>query len=375
MINVLHISNTDFLDDSRIQKEVDVLSSFSHFKIFIIGLGLNDNKFNYRFTNFTYFPLDLFIYRFLRLPKIFLFPILMTEFFIVSVYLSFKIRPHVIHCHDTFCLPTAWFIAIIFRCKLIYDAHELESNKNGQNLLFSKISLFFEKLFWYRIDGFITVSKSILNWYNINFSSKKSCILYNSPSISSNLLNYEEKYFHKKFHLNDSDIVFCYLGLFSSGRGIEMYLDYFASANCNFHIVFMGKGFLHDRILDYSNKYSNIHLHPAVKHDLVVQLVQSADWGLCLLENVSLSDFFSLPNKIFEYAFANTRIISSDFPEIDFFVKDKCLGFTCNPDYSSFCNIMDLIKKNEFLLEKKNIYEFSWDYQAIKLKEFYLNII
>lgn len=375
MINVLHITNTNFFEDSRIQKEIDVLTSIPNLHISIIGFDNHIKSSGFCSFNFDYYPLDLFFNKLPNLPKAFTFPFLMLEFFLVSFYQSFKIKPNVIHCHDTFSLPISWFISLIFRCKLIYDAHELESNKNGQGLLFSKITFLIEKLFWYRIDGFITVSNSILNWYIKKFSYKKSCILYNSPHIGKSNLVYKEKYFHEKYDLKNSDIVFCYLGLFSFGRGIDVLLEFFSKTNFNFHIVFIGNGQLDDKILEFSKKYPNIHLHPAVRHDKVVNLVKSADWGLCLLENVSLSDFYSLPNKVFEYAFSNIKIISSNFPEIEFFVKEYNLGYTCNPDINSFSRIMGFIKNNNLQLEKKSIYDYSWDYQEIKLKEFYLNYL
>ena len=36
----------------------------------------------------------------------------------------------------------------------------------------------------------------------------------------------------------------------------------------------------------------------------LTNLIKEADVGLCLVENVSLSDYYCLPNKLFEYAFA-----------------------------------------------------------------------
>ena len=41
----------------------------------------------------------------------------------------FKIKPKIVHCHDTLVLPIGLVVSLIFKSKLIYDAHELESNK------------------------------------------------------------------------------------------------------------------------------------------------------------------------------------------------------------------------------------------------------
>ena len=72
------------------------------------------------------------------------------------------------------------------------------------------------------------------------------------------------------------------------------------------HIVYLGYGSEKTNYLSYQ-KYNNIHIHDAAEHQQVVSLAQSADVGLCLIENISLSDYYCLPNKLFEYIFKYTH--------------------------------------------------------------------
>ena len=51
-------------------------------------------------------------------------------------YLGFKKKPDVVHCHDSICLIAAVLLKRFVGCCLVYDAHELESNRNGQSRLF-----------------------------------------------------------------------------------------------------------------------------------------------------------------------------------------------------------------------------------------------
>ena len=37
---------------------------------------------------------------------------------------------------------------------------------------------------------------------------------------------------------------------------------------------------------------------------------------MCLIQNVSLSDYYCLPNKLFEYCFAEIPVLASNFPDI-----------------------------------------------------------
>ena len=80
-------------------------------------------------------------------------------------------------------------------------------------------------------------------------------------------------------------------------------------------------------------KNSNIHLHKKVPHNQVVNLIKSADVGICIIENVSLSDYYCLPNKLFEYSFAGLRVIGSDFPEISNYILSNKLGEVCKINF------------------------------------------
>ena len=73
-------------------------------------------------------------------------------------------------------------------------------------------------------------------------------------------------------------------------------------------------------------------LAPAVPTDDVVRWAAGADVGLALIQNVSLSYFLSLPNKLFEYVAAGLPVVASDFPELRGVVEGRGLGVVCPPD-------------------------------------------
>ena len=78
-------------------------------------------------------------------------------------------------------LPIGYFIKRIKKCKLFYDAHELESNKNGQTKFMSWGTLFIEKKIWKSIDLLISVSDSIIKWYEKNLGTIENVLILNSP--------------------------------------------------------------------------------------------------------------------------------------------------------------------------------------------------
>ena len=136
--------------------------------------------------------------------------------------------------------------------------------------------------------------------------------------------------------------------------------------------VFLGFGELQSLIIENENSFENIHFHPAVRHDRVVELCANADYGLCLIENISLSDFYCLPNKLFEYIFSGTPVLSSEFPEIEKLINEYKIGTTCDvTSLSSIQNAIIEMSKNSYKFSVSELQELSWENQETKLVNCY----
>ena len=225
-----------------------------------------------------------------------------------------KLKPKIIHCHDTLVLPIGILLSIIYSCKIIYDAHELESNKFGQSKSLSLITLWIEKLCWNRINHLITVSTSIGNWYNENLGYKETTVVLNSPKNRPNNL-IPSRTLRQTYNLNKNDKIFVYVGAFEKGRSIELIIEAFNKLKRNdYYLIFMGFGTLHKYIHEFASKSDKIIIHPPVSSNEVYAVLSKSTAGFCLIENISLSDYYSLPNKLFEYLSANIQVIGSEMP-------------------------------------------------------------
>ena len=71
-----------------------------------------------------------------------------------------------------------------------------------------------------------------------------------------------------------------------------------------------------------------IHFVQPVAAELLVSLISDADLAVVPIENVCLSYYYSLPNKVFEAAMAGLPILVSDFPELRQFVRQHRVGKT-----------------------------------------------
>jgi len=374
-IRVLHLSPTDIRYDSRILKELKSIAKMTDYSV--CGIGIASDKATNIFEkeqNFTVITIHLFSSVLKMFPRPIRYAFTMAEMTVRLIWKSLSQRPDIIHCHDTMALPAGILVKLITGAKILYDAHELESNKNGQTRILSKATLAIEKKCWPYVDHLISVSDSILEWYNINLGVKTNTLILNSPIIRSSELKHS-KYFHKLYGIETTKLVFVYLGILGNGRGIELILDAFCEEKIESHVVFVGYGELEKTIRDKAKVQSNIHLHEAVPHEDVVSIVKSADVGLCLIENVSLSDYYSLPNKLFEYAFAGLPILTSDFPDLSKLVHRYNLGKVCSLNLRA---LICIIKEMElYPLERlsADLTELGWQRQAEKLVSAYRIIL
>ena len=375
-LKVLHLTHTDINKDPRIIKSIKAIDKLSWIEVY--GIGIQDSSHNSRrfetkdSIDINSIALKLFSKKLTFLPNILRHLFTLLEFLLRSFFIINKFKPSVIHCHDTLALP----IAILFKVfhsklKVIYDAHELGSNRNGIDNFSSKIVYFFEKITWRFIDHFISVSPSIIKWYEEEYGRKKNTLILNSPEIETKKIE-NSNGFRKKFSINDDEKLFIYVGEINKGRGITNLLEIFKDLKSR--ILFLGYGPLVNKVKDFEKNYSNIHYHEAVEPDSLISLIQEADVGLCLVERVSLSDYFCLPNKLFEYAFAGLPVIASDFPDIKFLVEKYDLGFCC--DSGSIKDVKKNIERYESIIKiSKNdvskLHDLSWQKQELNLINVY----
>jgi glycosyltransferase involved in cell wall biosynthesis len=376
-LNILHLTHTDIRVDSRILKELSALEADDRYQLHAIGVaeygalaGLND------LHGAKVVSIRLWCRSARWLPAPVRHVLALMEMLIRFLVVSWSIRPALIHCHDTPLLPMGVLLAWVFGGKVIYDAHELESDKNGQSRLMSKVTRLVEKACWARVDGFITVSNSILRWYEQHFSLKPSALVLNSPVIFGlNGSVGDSRYFHDLFKIPNKSLVFVYLGLFVPGRGIEKLLRVFSDSRVTAHVVFVGRGPERALIEQCASIQSKVHVHDAVVHGQVVELVRSADYGLCLVENVSLSDYYSLPNKLFEYAFAGVPVLASNFPDMSELINQYGLGAVAENEVDSIAQAVIGLQSADRQRVEADLTALGWDAQVETLRALYRSLL
>jgi glycosyltransferase involved in cell wall biosynthesis len=370
---ILFISHSDIAVDSRILKQIS-LSEFIGFEP--LALGVKDLSRNFSKHQQNIQSIDLYFrisasnhnskLRFFFL-SFFRFVLMSSEVFFRFIPRAIRFKPQIIHCSDYLFLPLAVLLKLLTGSKLIYDAHELESQTNSISKMQSTYVLYLEKILWPFIDFTFYVSEAIKDWYETNVGEKKSEVILNSPVMPAKVGN--SNYFRSYFQISEEIKIFIYLGMLSRGRGINMAIDVFKELENSVAIIFMGHGEKEQEVKEFSKTLSNVFIHPPVPHEKVVEITSSADYGYCMLENASLSDYFCLPNKLFEYAFSGIPVLASNFPDISKVVKQYNLGVVSNSDKVSIqTGISRLTSEGRYNFLNKDITPLSWQHQCEKLK-------
>ncbi|MGJ0302849.1 glycosyltransferase [Aliarcobacter cryaerophilus] len=364
----IHIYPSNMTNESRIFKESKFISRNCDFeKIILLGIwkeGLNKDE---------QYEGNIYIKR-VSLFNIKKRSILYLYYFMYVFVFIVLHRPKMINIHTLEFLPLS-LIAKIFKIKIIYDTHELETEKANFKGFRKKISKIIEKTFIGFVDKVIVVGEAIADEY------KKMYPKLDRPFVVLNTPNYKRTQkndlFREKFNIDKEKIIFLYQGAISPSRGVEILLETFKETDKV--IVFMGYGSLVDKVKEYSFKYKNIYFHEAVKPEVLLNYTSSADVGFCLIENSCKSYDFCMPNKIFEYIMAGIPVIASDLFEMKKIINLYKIGVTI--DYKNINILKEKI--NNISIENIDAFieniedfkkKFNWERQEETLREIYINI-
>lgn len=188
----------------------------------------------------------------------------------------------------------------------------------------------FVKFFWTKIEDFTfphitkgyTVCDSIASYYKKRYNIQLEVI----RNISNQSFYEGKKSLLKKDYGNKKIIL--YQGAVNIGRGIEWVMDAMKYID-NAIFVVIGKGDLFEVLkekslgVDYKDKVKFIG---AIPYSNLNNYTQSADLGVCLLQNLGLSYYYSLPNRIFDFMHAHVPILAMDFPEIHKILSETKTG-------------------------------------------------
>ena len=109
-------------------------------------------------------------------------------------------------------------------------------------------------------------------------------------------------------------------------------------------------------------------MHDAVEPDKMFAMTSSADCGVSFFENTSLSQYYALPNKLFEFGACSLPVIVSPTLEQKMYVESNhngivCDGFSENDLYNACLKFLSLQPENFRNAIALARHKYSWQEQ------------
>jgi len=248
---------------------------------------------------------------------------------------------------DLDTLPACRLAGILRRTPVVFDSHEyFPEVPELQHRRFTKfIWLTMQDWLVPGVFAGITVSKGLVNLYKERYQLDFK-LVRNIPSATRSSIPIRK--------VNGHPVVY-YQGALNVGRGLEEAIQAMAFLP-GYRLLIVGRGDLEDelkQLADNLNLNGQVHFIGAVPfHELPKYAVQ-AHVGLCLLQNLGLNYYHSLPNRLFDYPMLGLPILASDFPDIHDFIEQYETGLlTSSMEPSELAAIIRRICEDEMLRDR-----------------------
>ena len=239
-------------------------------------------------------------------------------------------RPDVVHAHDVNTLPTAWAAARRAKARLVYDAHEISTDREGYHELRGIIA-WAEKRLMPKADATITTTTMRAKFFARAYGVPRPLVLQNRPrfaDLSRGTL------IRDRLELSDDLPIVLYQGGLQPGRGLEDLVAAMPETPpC--HLVYIGGGRLLGALQGMVAERGlggRVHFIPTLPLAELLAWTASADIGVQPIRNTCLNHLSTDSNKLFEYAMAGLPVVASDFPEIRRVVSEHDIGLLFDPE-------------------------------------------
>lgn len=388
MLKVLKICCNDWKNASRDKRELSVCRELG-MNVQVLAKGSTDDRGRIeevdgyevrRYTTRSFSKLPNSINRILSL-------------FIWAKYAK-KLKADIISGHDLSGLTvgwiSTWFMPKNKKPKLIYDSHEFELGRNKKR---SRLQVRLIKLH----EHAMIKKSSMVMMVNdcIADEVQKIYRLKERPVVVRNI--------PEKWEVDEDvckliraeilsampkgvKLLLMYHGLVTSGRGLEKIIEAVGHFE-NVGLFILGDVLTKqykEKLLDLVDKFhisERVIMRDSVPQNELWKYIGAADIGAVILEPISASYYYCLPNKFFENIQAETPVIVTNLPEIAGIVRKYDIGWIAENSVDSIVDCIDRILEdmNSVESKKKNTKkakeQFCWEKEKEVLKAAYRKFV
>jgi glycosyltransferase involved in cell wall biosynthesis len=290
----------------------------------------------------------------------------------------------VYHAHDLNTLPVAAALSRRTGGRLVYDAHELYPQVSTLSRVERWVWRQVERVLIRRAEV-VTVCESIAAELHRKYPVRAPVVLLNCPPRHPRAeIRAARVALRDRIGLSDPDVpVVLYQGGFAPHRGLEQLICAAAEIYPGI-VVLMGWGRLEPDLRELVKSrglQERVLITAPVPPAELIGISAGADVGVIPYRAVGLNNYYTTPNKLFEFMAAGLPIAGSRFPELIRFVEGLRIGLTFDPedpsDMAGTINslIADPPEREAMAARSRAAHErFNWDGEGVKLAELYRSL-
>lgn len=253
-------------------------------------------------------------------------------------------RADIYFAEDFYTLPFVTILGRIKKAKVYYNSRELYAFLGGlrNRPVLQWLVKSIEKIFIRKVDLVLTTgemdSHFLEKFYNIN----NTLVVRNIP-----LLKHPDAIidFRSMYSLRPETLILLYQGVLLEGRGIPLIFDAIKILP-DTALILLGVGEQrnnYERLASELNISNRVFFAGAIDQKELINYTAGGDIGVSIIENISVSYYHALPNKLFEYIMAGLPVLTSDLPQMKRIVETYRVGEAINLSDSD--NIVETLKR------------------------------
>jgi len=302
--------------------------------------------------------------------------LLFYSLFILSLFRRLFLSNSKIYlAEDVYTLAPVVFFAKLKNAKILYNSRELYGFLAGlrEKMKTQQVIAAIEKRFIKYVDLVVTTGEMDSEFIEEYYNLEKSLVLRNLPKYKKieNPVN-----LRKKLNLPEDSIILLYQGVVLEGRGIIKVIHQIGNFK-KLVLVVLGDGAFKEKFEAESKARgvsNQVFFYGRVPHEELLDYTAGADFGLALIENISKSYYYALPNKLFEYIMAGVPVISSNLPQMKNIIDRYSTGVCVDPENDEELNdVFEQIQNGSLEIEEakencsKAALELNWEEEYKKL--------
>lgn len=286
----------------------------------------------------------------------------------------------VVHSHDVNTLPTAWLASRISRARLVYDAHEISTSREGYDS-FRRLVGMVEKRLMPAADGTITTTDARAKYFARAYHVTRPTVLQNRPRLTRCA---PTNRIREELGLAEQWPIVIYQGGLQQGRGLEKLIRVAAKVPDAYFVLIGGGRLAHSlsQLIEELELQDRVHIIPTVPLAELPSYTASADIGVQPIENTCLNHYTTDSNKLFEYLIAGLPVVATDFPEIRRIVRRHDVGvLVSSDDPTGLAHALNVLVSDANLREayaqnaRSTAVTLNWEEQESRLVDLYQQIL